>query len=223
MQRLSFWIPVLIKDLQLEYRSLLTVNSTIAFVFSSLLLGFFILGIDEVTDHSALALYWIIILFAAILSINRAFVVETDRSTMELLQLHASPLITYTGKLLFNFLFISLISMVSAGFLLIITKLGTKMDFLAFMVVIMLSSAGLTSATTLIAAIVSQTDRPASLFPILALPMLIPLMLILANLSTQLLEWNGWEPILNNLFALIGYIGATISASVILFDYLWNE
>lgn len=202
---------------------MLTVNSTIAFVLSSLLLGFFILGVDEVTENSSLALYWIIILFAAILSINRAFVVETDRSTMELLQLHASPLITYTGKLLFNFLLISFISVVSSVFLLIISNLGTKIDLLAFMVIILLSCAGLTGATTLISAIVAQTDRQASLFPMLALPMLTPLMLILANLSAELIDWNGWPPLFNSLFALIGYIGVTISASLILFEYLWND
>jgi heme exporter protein B len=220
---MSFWIPVLIKDLQLEYRSLLTVNSTVAFVLSSLLLGFFILGVDEVTENTSLALYWIIILFAAILSINRSFVVESDRSTMELLQLHASPLITYTGKLLFNFLLISFISLVASAFLLIISTLNTKIDFVAFIVVILLSCAGLTGATTLISAIVAQTDRQASLFPMLALPMLTPLMLILANLSAELIDWNGWTPLLNSLFALIGYIGVTISASLVLFEYLWND
>jgi len=202
---------------------MLTVNSTMAFVVSSLLLGFFILGVEDVTENTALALYWIIILFAAILSINRAFVYETDRSTIELLQLHASPLITYTGKLLFNFLLISLISVVSSAFLLILSNLGSQIQIGAFMLILVLSSAGLTGATTLISAIVAQTDRQASLFPMLALPMLTPLMLILANLSTHLLEWNGWSPLLNNVFALIGYTGATISASIILFEYIWNE
>ena len=51
-------------------------------------------------------LVWIIILFAAITGMMRSFLQEADRKTWDLLKLHARPSEIFTGKILYNFLFL---------------------------------------------------------------------------------------------------------------------
>jgi len=212
---------VLEKDLSLELRSRFGVNSVLAFIVAGTLVSIYLIGTDRLETLTTISIYWILIVFAAITAMNRAFVIETDRSTMELLQLHASPMAVYIGKLLYNFAFTLFVSLTAAIFLNILV--GFRGVHLGYAIlVISLGSLGMSGAATLLSALVAQTDKKATLFPVIALPVLMPLMLILASASRLLIELDGWGSIANDVMALVGYCGAMISASVLLFEYLWD-
>lgn len=212
---------VLEKDLSLELRSRFGVNSVLAFIVAGTLVSIYLIGTDRLETLTTISIYWILIVFAAITAMNRAFVIETDRSTMELLQLHASPMAVYIGKLLYNFAFTLFVSLTAAIFLNILV--GFRGVHLGYAIlVISLGSLGMSGAATLLSALVAQTDKKATLFPVIALPVLMPLMLILASASRLLIELDGWGSIANDAMALVGYCGAMISASVLLFEYLWD-
>lgn len=184
-------------------------------------MSIYLIGTDRLETLTTISIYWILIVFAAITAMNRAFVIETDRSTMELLQLHASPMAVYSGKLLYNFLFTLLVSLAAA--LILNTLVGFReIHFGYAILVITLGSLGMSAAATLLSALVAQTDKKATLFPVVALPVLMPLMLILASASRLLIDLDGWGSIANDIMALVGYGGAMISASVLLFEYLWD-
>lgn len=212
---------VLEKDLSLELRSRFGVNSVLAFIVAGSFVSIYLIGTDRLETLTTISIYWILIVFAAITAMNRAFVIETDRSTMELLQLHASPMAVYIGKLLYNFLFTLLVSLAAA--LILNTLVGFReIHFGYAILVITLGSLGMSAAATLLSALVAQTDKKATLFPVVALPVLMPLMLILASASRLLIDLDGWGSIANDIMALVGYGGAMISASVLLFEYLWD-
>src|SRR5690625_5785507 len=78
---------ILIKDVQAELRSRYATNTVLAFVGSSLLLILFTLNAEQLSAPTQSALVWIIILFAALSSLSRSFVMETDRRTFNLLRL----------------------------------------------------------------------------------------------------------------------------------------
>src|SRR5690606_39193291 len=107
-------IAVLSKDLLLELRSRFGINSVMAFVVSGTLISVYIVGPGELIPATVMSLFWILIVFAMITAMSRAFVLETDRSTMELLQLHGSPMAVYVGKLLTNFIFTLFVSLATA-------------------------------------------------------------------------------------------------------------
>jgi heme exporter protein B len=159
--------------------------------------------------------------FAAITAMNRAFVIETDRSTMELLQLHASPMAVYVGKLFYNFLFTFFVSLTTAFIFNFLIGFGDIHAGYA-LIVIVLGSLGMSGAATLLSALVAQTDKKATLFPVVALPVLMPLMLIVSSASRLLVESPEWGLLVNDIMALVGYCGVMISASVLLFEYLWD-
>lgn len=212
---------VLNKDLRLELRSRIGVNSILAFVVSGTLIGVYITGPDHLEPPISMSLFWILVVFAGVSALNRAFVIETDRSTYELLQLHGSPIQVYLGKFIFNALFMAFVSMLTVAFFLLVLGFGTFGLWWLFLLV-GLGCLGMSGASTLLSALSSQADRKAALFPALALPMLIPLMLILASASRSLLDGAQWDGLANDIMALIGYCGVTVTASLLLFEYLWD-
>lgn len=196
-------------------------NSILAFIVSGSLIGMYIIGPDELDVPTTLSLYWILVVFAGVSSLNRAFLIETDRSTFDLLRLHGNPLSVYLGKLAYNILFTGLTSFLTAFLFALIAGFG-NIHLGWFSGLILLGSIAMSGAATLLSALVSQTDRKATLFPALALPMLIPLMLILAAASRLLIDGGAWAELANDIMALIGYCGVTITASLLLFEYLWE-
>jgi heme exporter protein B len=212
---------VLEKDLSLELRSRFGVNSVLAFIVAGTLISIYLIGTDRLESLTTISIYWILIVFAAITAMNRAFVIETDRSTMELLQLHASPMAVFIGKLVYNFMFTFFVSLATALFFhFLIGFANLHMGYA--LLVVSLGSLGMSGAATLLSALVAQTDKMATLFPVVALPVLMPLMLLLSSASRSLVEQPDWGLIANDIMALVGYCGAMISASVLLFEYLWD-
>ena len=213
---------VLGKDFALELRSRFGINSVFAFIVAGTLISIYLIGTERLEIFTVIGMYWILIVFAAITAMNRAFVIETDRSTMELLQLHASPMAVYVGKLLYNFLFTAFVSGSTA--VIIHFLVGFKGIHFGYAALVMaLGSLGMAGAATLLSALVAQTDKKSTLFPVIALPVLMPLMLMLASASRLLLDVSEWGVIANDIMALVGYCGAMISVSVLLFEYLWDS
>ncbi len=213
---------VLAKDLQTELRSRYAINTVLAFVGASLLLILFALNAEQLPPTPKSALIWIIILFAALSSLSRSFVMETERRTFDLLRLHSSASEVFVGKLCYNYLFTLSVNM--ATFLLYIFLLGMPIaDGRALVLVLILGTAGLSGIATMLGAIVSQADRKGAIFSVLSIPLLFPLILILVRTTKAALIEGFTENYLNDFWALFGYAGVTITAGVLLFDYIFEE
>lgn len=213
---------VLKKDLRLEIRSRLGFNSVLAFVFASTMISIFIVGVDSLSEEQATIVYWIIILFASITAMNRAFILETDRSTLEFLQLNAMPLGVYFGKLLFNICFTFGISLITALIIHFLVGFGEP-NIWHSLLVLFLGSIGLSGAATLLSAIAAMADRKATLFPVIALPVMAPLMILLASASKTVILNLSWSLLAKDILSLFGFAGVMISASIVLFEYLWDS
>ncbi|HEX6981991.1 MAG TPA: heme exporter protein CcmB [Balneolaceae bacterium] len=213
---------VLAKDLQTELRSRYAINTVLAFVGASLLLILFALNAEQLPPTPKSALVWIVILFAALSSLSRSFVMEADRHTFDLLRLHSKASEVFVGKLCYNYLFTLSVNL--ATFILYIFLLGMPIaNGLAFVLVIILGTAGLSGVATMLAAIVSQADRKGAIFSVLSIPLLFPLILILVQTTKAALIEGFTTNYLNDFWALFGYAGVTITAGVLLYDYIWEE
>ena len=222
MNLLQGIIAILTKDLQIELRSRYAINTVLAFVGASLLLVLFALNAEQLSETTQSALVWIIILFAALSSLSRSFVMETDKRTFNLLRLHSRAIDVFLGKLCFNYLFTLSVNCVT--FTAYIFLLGIPVaDGTALLLVLLLGTAGLSGVATMLGAIVSQADRQGAIFSVLSIPLLFPLILILVQLTKVALIEDFSQNYLNDLWALIGYTGPTITAGILLFDYIWED
>jgi len=213
---------VLTKDLQSELRSRYAINTVLAFVGASLLLILFALNAEGLPPTPQSGLVWIVILFAALSSLSRSFISETELKTFDLLRLHGKATEVFVGKLCYNYLFT--LSVNIATFLIYIFLLGIPIaDGLALMLVLILGTAGLSGVATMLAAIVSQADRKGAIFSVLSLPLLFPLILILVRTTKAALFEGLTTNYINDFWALFGYAGATFTAGILLFEYIWKD
>lgn len=215
-------IAVLAKDVQLELRSRYALNTLLLFAVSSLLIVAFAIGGEELSTGLRAVILWIIILFSAIAGLSHAFVSEEERGTILLLQLNATPSAVFVGKLLFNLALSLLMNTVVAVIFSVVLGFGDA-NVLTLSVILLLGAIGLSGATTLISAIIARTPNKGPLFAVLSFPILVPLLLSVIGGTTEALEGGAISDVFTEVSTLIGYAGMVITASVLLFDYLWRD
>jgi len=210
------------KDLKTEFRTKFAFNMVIAFVVSSLLLVMFTLKAQELSPTPKSGLIWIIVLFAALSSLARSFISETDKHTYNLLRIYASGTTVFVGKLFFNTVFSMLINVFTFSIYIFLADISI-VSWSSFFVVLILGTIGLSGVSTMIAAIVSQADRKGAIFSVLTIPLFIPFILLLTSITKSAFVDGSATAFNNDFSALIGFIGVTITAGVILFEYIWEE
>jgi len=216
---------VLQKDLRIELRSRYTLNALLIFVLSTLLVAVLAAEADEASTRVQSGILWLVILFAASLGLDRAFVAEQDRNTMLLLRINAAGSMVYSGKLIYSFLTIlSINGFLVVAFFLLLNVVVVHIGLL--LVALTLGTLGLVGATTLLAALIARAARSGPLLPVLLFPLLLPHLLAAVDVTYLSLVGSGsstWSVAANSLIAMIGFSGVTITASVLLFDYVWVD
>jgi len=214
---------VLEKDVRLEWRSRYALNMLLMFVLSSLFLIALAIGQKPISEHMQSALLWVIIMFSAAIGLGRAFVSEEERGTVLLLQLNVRGSQVLAGKLVFNFLLLVAVDFV--GLLMFTFLLSMSIENLALMAsVLVLGSLGVAGATTLLSAIIARASNKGPLLPVLLFPMLIPLLLSVVRASTHALEGGlGWPGAQIELTTMAAFAGVVITASFLLFEYVWTD
>ena len=214
---------VFLKDARLELRSRYAINMLLMFVLSALLLVLFAVGREAISERVQSALLWVVILFSAAVGLGRAFIAEEERGTVLLLQLNTRGSMVYAGKLLFNFLLVLGVNLVAVGAFLLLLNVEATLPGL-LLLTLLLGALGLAGATTLLAAIIARTAQRGPLLPVLLFPLLVPLLLSVVSATRHALPTGGgWAASTDELLTLIGFAGVIITASVLLFDYVWND
>lgn len=209
------------KDLQSELRSRFGISVIFAFVIAAMLLVLFSIRADQLEPIPKATLVWIVILFAALSSLSRSFIAETDKNTFDLLRIYSTGSCVYSGKLLYNFLFTCIVNIATFSLYIFLMNL-TIHSWPAFLILLVIGTAGLSGVATMTAAVVSQADRKGAVFSVLSLPLFMPLVLLLSDLSKTAFV-SGGELSMNTVTALSAFTGVTITAGIILFDFIWEE
>jgi heme exporter protein B len=215
-------IAIVRKEVLQELRTKYAINTLLAFTGASLLLILFTLRAHQLDPIPKSGLVWIIILFAAMSGMMRSFVQEADKKTWALLQLHANASEVFLGKLTYNFLFLLLLHLFTFFFYMLMMDMQI-VSIPYFAGSVFFGAAGLASVTTLTSAMIAQADRKGALFSVLCIPLVVPLLLILTRTTNFALIEGPDEAAVNDLVALVGYCGVTITAGILLFDYLWDD
>ena len=215
---------VFAKDVRIELRTRVALGALGMFVAASLVLVRLALGRGAPSLSVSAALLWIVVVFAAAVGLGRAFVAEEERGTTLLLQLALRPSQVYAGKLAFNaVLTLALCALAAAGFrLLVPAPLGAPGVLAAALA---LGALGLAAATTLLSALIARAQAAGPLLPVLAFPVVVPV-LIPAVSMTEIASGaaaGAWAAARPDIVLLAAYAGLLVSASFLLFDYVWRD
>jgi len=149
-------------------------------------------------------------------------VAEEEQGTALLLRLHTRPSMVFAGKLLFNLLLVGVLTLLAVGAFLFLLDISVRAPGLLG-TTLGLGAVGLASATTLLAALVARASRRGPLLPVLLLPLLVPLLVSGTSATRTAITGGRWVEVQDALLTLLGFAGATISAAVVLFDFVWAE
>lgn len=214
---------IFLKELKLEFKTKISVNTVLLFVLVSISLIVFSTSGIVIKEALQAAILWIVVFFTAMTSLSRVFIYEEERGTIDFLKLNAKSTNIYLGKLLFNISLSLFTSIVIALFMFVFFNQFVIRTFSIFAVSLFLGSLSISSSTTILSAIITKASSKSSLLPILAFPILLPIILIAIDSTRLALE--GWElsEAMSNFYMLFSYIGISTTVSVLLFDFIWQE
>jgi len=226
MDRSSGWTgqawAILKKDLLTEIRVAAASTAIGMFALVSLAVVSYAVGsapLDPVVEASLL---WVVLFFSSSVGLSRTFVKEEETKTAVALRLTAQPSVVFGGKLIFNCVLMLLLAMLLVPLYLVFMTVSVHSPLL-FLAVLFVGLLGLAGGSTLIAAIISRARVKGPLFGVLTFPVLLPLLMLLVRSTTLALEGSSWSEVSSYMLGLVGFAGAMITASFLLFDSVWES
>lgn len=214
---------VFLKDLKSELRTRYALNALIMFVVITLSMILFSFGNETVPRFVLSGILWVIIFFAAMSGLSRPFVSEEERGTVLTLQLLARSNSVFFGKLLFNVL----LSCAINGFTVILYLLFISnfiiQTWSVFILMLILGSIGLAAGATIVAAIVAKANTKGTLYPVLAFPILLPLLIAVISGTNMAVEGESLAAAGGLVQFLFSYTVVFTIVPYLLFDYIWKE
>jgi heme exporter protein B len=220
---LSSIFAIFLKDLKSELRTRYALNALFMFVVVTISVILFSTAGESLGGTLLSGLLWVVIFFSAMSGLSRTFVSEEDRGTVMFLQLATRPSAVYFGKLLFNLALITGLNVfIVITYILTMENFKVK-SFDVFLICLFLGGVGLASASTIIAAIIAKANTKGTLYPVLSFPVLLPLLMTTINMTQLSIEGATLAETSSHLRILLSYSIVVITASYLLFDYIWQE
>jgi heme exporter protein B len=222
---MSTWQGVLRKDLAIEFRTRYGVSAVIMFLLITVAVILYSTPGEQLQPSILSALFWIALFFGAMTGLARSFVSEEERGTALLLRLYGSSESVFIGKLVYN---TGLMLALSASALLFFQFFFAKdfhvRDWSFFSLQLVLGAIGIAAVSTILSALISRASQKGALLPILALPVLIPLVIATTDATRITLEVpNGWQSAQGDFLILISFDVAMLLVSYVLFDVIWRD
>ncbi len=205
---------------KLEWRKRQSFLSVLLYVLTCTYLAFLVNN-QKITPETWNALYWIILIFAAIQAAFRSFQNEADRRFLLYFGM-IKPRVLMLGKTLYNFFYlfvIGLFSLLVFSFLLgnVVNDIG------AFILLLFVASAGFSAILTFVAGIAAKTGDNPALPAILSIPLLYPQILAVSRTSVRAITGFSWEVNAPMLLVLFLLSLVSLLLSYLLFAYLWRD
>jgi heme exporter protein B len=211
------------KDWQSELRTRYAINALSMFILVTISVIMFSIGSEKISEYLTGGLLWVVIFFSAMSGLSRAFVSEEERGTTLTLQLIASPSTIFSGKLLFNIVLVFLMNIAITILFSILFESFVINNLQLFLIAFLFGNLGIAISSTIIAAIISKASSKGTLYPVLSFPILLPLILTLLELTKYSMDGKPIEKSFVEIAVLISYDVIMLTASYLLFDFIWKD
>lgn len=216
------YLAVAYKDLQIELRNRYSISTALLFTLISSTIVNFSIPSESVSPTVYTGMLWAVMFFASMTGMSRAFVSEEEKGTTLLLKLLTNPLAVFYGKFIYNVAFSVLINFSSVLlFQIFFDKVEVSSEL--FYLVIFSGSIGIASSSTIIGAIISRANVKGALFPILSLPILIPILMVGIEATTLSILGKNSATILNDTTLILAYSGLLVAVSSLVFEFVWRD
>ncbi len=226
------------KDLRAEMRTKVAVSSVGLFTLCALMLIALATSTlkDTITinglgqklpswdDASRFAMLWVLLCFAAFAGLAHSFVHEEETGTTTALRLCMSPEAVYAGKLLYNFVLVTAISLVATPLYMLAVDLPPGQKPLVFVLTMLSGCVGLSASATFVAALAAKSRGTGALYGALGLPMLLVFLVLLLNAArTVYLIDAPFLIVFKAVGGLLSFGIFLIALSAVTFHFVWED
>lgn len=212
-------ITLVKKDLVLELRQKYAFYGVLLYIISTVFVINMMMGRPE--EQIWNAQFWVVQLFVSVNAIAKSFIQES-RGRLLYFYSVVHPRCFIAAKLIYNILLMGMMSIIALASCMIF--LGNPIiNVWYFVGVIMLGGISLSLLFTMLAAIAAQANQNAALMAIMGFPIMMPLLMLLANISRSAFV-PVFQPGLTGMFLLLlGMDVLIVSLAMILFPFLWKD
>jgi heme exporter protein B len=215
------------KELALELRAPQAVPAMALFSVTTLVVFHFALQRGVVDGDLAAGVLWVTLLFAAMLGISRLFVADHEEGGLDgflLAPTDRTALLVAKAIGLFAFLAALEVVAVPAFALLLLGPSPSLAAYGQLAVLLVLADAGIALVGTLVGAIAVQTRTRDLIVPLMALPLLIPVVIAAARGTSPLLLQAGSQGLEVRWLLVLGLYDLVFGLlAYALFDYLIED
>lgn len=207
------------KDWRGEWRTRASLNAIALFSLCAPVALSFSVANQKLEAPVLGGLLWSVLLFAALVGLPRSFVKEEESGTSSLLRLSCAPEAVLWGKSLFNLALLGATQLAAVPlFALLLDARADKPGLLVL--VLLLGDLGLAVSSALLGAIAAQARARGALFPAIATPILLPLLVVAANATSVAFGARGtpWPAVQ----FLAAYDVIVVAAAWMLFEFVWS-
>lgn len=165
------------KELRSELRNRSALSTSLLLSICTVFTLAFSLFGTTISSEASSGMFMSALLFAGVGTLARTFLSEEEQGTGDLLRLWSRPHAVYWGKVLFAFGVMSLTSLTVSLVFFVLTNSGAGAPGL-LAVALLGVSAALASLVTLISGLVARGKNRGTLVGVLALPLLVPLIML---------------------------------------------
>jgi len=203
-----------------EFRQKNALTGTFIYVLGTVFISY--LAFRSIVDIPTWnALFWIIMLFAAVNAVAKSFMQESTGVRLHYYLL-ASPIGVVFSRIIYNSILLTSIGTITLGVFLLLMG-GRITDPPGFMLGLAMGCFGFASILTMTSAIASRAGNNPSLMAILSFPVLVPFLMVLIRYSKNAIDGIAWT--VNSSYALVmlALIGLVYALCYILFPYLCRD
>ena len=216
-------LAVFRKDWRSEIRTRYAMSSLAMFVIGTIAIVVFSVGGSDAPPEVWSGMLWVVIFFSSMSGLARTFVAEEERGTSLTLQLVTTASAVLGGKMLFNLVLVLALNALAVVLYSLLVEGFVIKTVSTFIVTVLLGSIGLASASTIIAAIIAKANTKGTLFPVLSLPVLLPLLLAVIKTTTVSAEGLPFAEAYGEFQFLLAYIVVVVTTAYLLFEYIWKD
>lgn len=211
------------KDLRAELRTGETVPAMCLFAVTTFVIFHFALNRAAVAGDLAAGVLWVTVLFSAVLGVNRLFVAEREQGGFDgflLAPVDRTAMLVAKAAALLAFLVVVQLVAVPAFAILLLEPSPPP----ALALVLVLGDVGIAVVGTLTSALAVQTRARDLIVPIVALPLLIPLVIAAASATSPLLAAAGAGSVPLKWIAVLGLYDLVFALlAYAVFDFLLED
>jgi heme exporter protein B len=214
------------KDLRLELRTRESIPAMALFSVSTFVLFHFGLDARSLEGDLAAGVLWVTLLFAAVLAINRLFVAEREEGGFDgFLLAPVDRTALFLAKAAVLWCFLGALELIAVpAFVVLLLEPSPWAGLPELVLLLVLANTGIAVVGTLVGALAVQTRARDLIVPLLALPLMIPVVIAAARGTAPLWLEAGAEAVPGRWLAVLGLYDLVFGLlAYAIFDFLLEE